>query len=259
MGMAFASTLGEGETFTTLEIKVNYLRPVFEEKLFASAKVVHRGRTVGLVECDVTTENGKLVARAVSTCSVSGERKRREVRDGRLRGLIARYGLTAVFLFTFLENIGLPIPAFPVLMLAGAYASTRHAALLMVLVAAVGGALLADAICTRSADGRERVLTHLCRVSFNPTPAWSGPSTDFTAGWRRRSSSRSSSGREHDRAAAGGVSAVPISVFLLLDLAGAALWAGAAVALGFAFGERIAETARGVQGMMGNSSLPVSP
>jgi uncharacterized protein (TIGR00369 family) len=70
MGMAFASTLGEGETFTTLEIKVNYLRPVFEEKLFASAKVVHRGRSVGLVECDVTTGNGKLVARAVSTCSV---------------------------------------------------------------------------------------------------------------------------------------------------------------------------------------------
>ena len=70
MGMAFASTLGEGETFTTLEIKVNYLRPVFEEKLFASARVVHRGRTVGLVECDVTTEEGKLVARVVSTCSV---------------------------------------------------------------------------------------------------------------------------------------------------------------------------------------------
>ena len=70
MGMAFASTLGAGETFTTLEIKVNYLRPVFEEKLYASAKVVHRGRTVGLVECDITTEEGKLVARAVSTCSV---------------------------------------------------------------------------------------------------------------------------------------------------------------------------------------------
>lgn len=70
MGMAFASTLDEGETFTTLEIKMNYLRPVFEAKLYANAKVVHRGRTVGLVECSVTTEDGKLVARAVSTCSV---------------------------------------------------------------------------------------------------------------------------------------------------------------------------------------------
>ncbi len=70
MGMAFASTLGEGETFTTLEVKINFLRPVFEGKLFAAAKVVHRGRTVGLVDCDITTEDGKLVARAVSTCSV---------------------------------------------------------------------------------------------------------------------------------------------------------------------------------------------
>ena len=79
MGMAFASTLGEGETFTTLEIKVNYLRPVFEEKLVAAAKVVHRGRTVGMVECDVTTESGKLVARAVSTCAVL----RGEMAEGR--------------------------------------------------------------------------------------------------------------------------------------------------------------------------------
>ena len=70
MGMAFASTLGEGETFTSLELKINFLRPVFEEKLYAAAKVVHRGRSVGMVECDVSTEDGKLVARTVSTCSV---------------------------------------------------------------------------------------------------------------------------------------------------------------------------------------------
>ena len=70
MGMAFASTLGDGETFTTLEVKINFLRPVFEETLFAEAKVLHRGRSIGLVDCNVATEDGKLVARAVSTCSV---------------------------------------------------------------------------------------------------------------------------------------------------------------------------------------------
>jgi uncharacterized protein (TIGR00369 family) len=70
MGMAFASTLEAGETFTTLEVKINFLRPVFEGRLLAEARVVHRGRSVGLVECDVATEDGKLVARAVSTCSV---------------------------------------------------------------------------------------------------------------------------------------------------------------------------------------------
>lgn len=70
MGFAFASTLDPGESFTTLEIKTNFLRPVFEGKLVAKAKVVHRGRTVGMVECDVTTEDDRLVARAVSTCQV---------------------------------------------------------------------------------------------------------------------------------------------------------------------------------------------
>jgi uncharacterized protein (TIGR00369 family) len=70
MGFAFASTLGEGETFTTLELKINFLRPVFEGKLCASARVVHRGRTVGLVECDVENSDGKTVARATSTCQV---------------------------------------------------------------------------------------------------------------------------------------------------------------------------------------------
>lgn len=70
MGFAFASTLGPGESFTTLEVKMNYLRPVFEGKLTATAKVVHRGKLVGLVDCDVVNAEGKLVAHATSTCSV---------------------------------------------------------------------------------------------------------------------------------------------------------------------------------------------
>jgi len=70
MGFAFASTLGPGESFTTLELKINFLRPVFEAKLTATARVVHRGKTVGLVECDVVNGEGKKIARASSTCSV---------------------------------------------------------------------------------------------------------------------------------------------------------------------------------------------
>lgn len=68
MGMAYASNLAEGETFTTLELKINYLKPVWKAKLKAVAKVVKQGRSVGLVECDVTDEGGSLVARASSTC-----------------------------------------------------------------------------------------------------------------------------------------------------------------------------------------------
>ncbi len=70
MGIAYASTLEEGETFTTLELKINFLKPVWTGKLRAVGSVVKRGRTVGLVQCDVLDENEQLVARATSTCMV---------------------------------------------------------------------------------------------------------------------------------------------------------------------------------------------
>jgi len=70
MGVSFASTLEDGESFTTLELKINFLRPVWSEKLRAVGKVVKRGNTVGLVECDITNAAGVLVARAASTCMV---------------------------------------------------------------------------------------------------------------------------------------------------------------------------------------------
>jgi uncharacterized protein (TIGR00369 family) len=68
MGIAYASTLAEGETFTTIELKINFLKPIWNAKLTAEGRVVKRGRTVGLTECDITDEKGSLVARASSTC-----------------------------------------------------------------------------------------------------------------------------------------------------------------------------------------------
>ena len=68
MGMAYASTLDEGETFTTLELKINFLKPVWTGRLVATGRVVKGGRTIGLVECDVVDEKERLVARASSTC-----------------------------------------------------------------------------------------------------------------------------------------------------------------------------------------------
>ena len=67
MGVAFATTLGPGETFTTLELKINFLKPVWVTKLRAEGKVVKRGKTVGLVECDILDEEGQLVARVSTT------------------------------------------------------------------------------------------------------------------------------------------------------------------------------------------------
>ncbi len=67
MGMAWASELEERESFTTLELKINFLKPVWNGKLRAEARVVKRGKSVGLVECDVRNAEGDLVAHATST------------------------------------------------------------------------------------------------------------------------------------------------------------------------------------------------
>ncbi|MDQ3894671.1 MAG: PaaI family thioesterase [Actinomycetota bacterium] len=68
MGSAYYSTLDEGHSFTTLELKINFVRPFWTGKLVAQGRVVQRGRTVGLAECDVVDEQGRLIARATSTC-----------------------------------------------------------------------------------------------------------------------------------------------------------------------------------------------
>jgi uncharacterized protein (TIGR00369 family) len=68
MGMAYFSTLEEGESFTTLELKINFLRPFWTGRLIAHGRVVSRGRTVGMSECDVEDADGRLIARASSTC-----------------------------------------------------------------------------------------------------------------------------------------------------------------------------------------------
>ncbi len=68
MGIAYLSTLAEGEAFTTLELKINYLKPVWSGTLTAEGRVAKGGKNVGLTTCDVTDADGSLVAFATSTC-----------------------------------------------------------------------------------------------------------------------------------------------------------------------------------------------
>jgi len=77
MGLAYGAMLEEGETFTTLELKINFLRPVRSARLRADGIVVQKGKTVGLAECSVTDERGRLIAKATSTClTLRGEQAR---------------------------------------------------------------------------------------------------------------------------------------------------------------------------------------
>jgi uncharacterized protein (TIGR00369 family) len=68
MGWAYAATLPEGESFTTVELKINFLRAVRQGLIRAEGKVVKAGSTLGYVECEVTDQDGRLVAKASCTC-----------------------------------------------------------------------------------------------------------------------------------------------------------------------------------------------
>jgi uncharacterized protein (TIGR00369 family) len=68
MGIAYSTTLDEGETFTTLVLKINFLMAVRAGRLVATGRLVKGGHTVGLLECDVVDDKERLVARASSTC-----------------------------------------------------------------------------------------------------------------------------------------------------------------------------------------------
>ena len=70
MGMAFASTLAPEESFTTVELEINFFRPVWEARLKAEGKMVRRGRSLGYLECEIADERGQLIAKAASTCLV---------------------------------------------------------------------------------------------------------------------------------------------------------------------------------------------
>lgn len=79
MGYAFVTTLADDELFTTVEIKLNFLKPVFKSKLRAEGKLIKKGSSIGLLECYVYDEKGSAVAHSTSTCMVlkgNGEDKR---------------------------------------------------------------------------------------------------------------------------------------------------------------------------------------
>jgi uncharacterized protein (TIGR00369 family) len=73
MGCAVHTTLPAGGTYTTLELKVNFLRPSFAGGpcLLAEGTVLHRGSTTVLVEATITdADSGKKIAHGTSTCLI---------------------------------------------------------------------------------------------------------------------------------------------------------------------------------------------
>jgi uncharacterized protein (TIGR00369 family) len=67
IGTAHGCTLAEGETFTSVDLKINFFRPVWSGTLTASAQAVQRGKTVSYYECRITDDKDRLIAIVTST------------------------------------------------------------------------------------------------------------------------------------------------------------------------------------------------
>lgn len=72
MGCAVHSTLGPGVGYSTLELKVNYIRtvPTDGTRLVGTGTVIHSGRSTATAEGRIVDEQGRLVAHGTTTCLI---------------------------------------------------------------------------------------------------------------------------------------------------------------------------------------------
>jgi uncharacterized protein (TIGR00369 family) len=68
MGMSLLTLQPEDQGNTTIELKINFIRPVVEGRLRAVGRVVEMKRTLGFTEAEVLDDEGRLIAHASSTC-----------------------------------------------------------------------------------------------------------------------------------------------------------------------------------------------
>ncbi len=150
---------------------------------------------------------------------------------------VAKYGIAFVFGNVLLEQIGLPIPALPTLIVAGALAVQGDLSAPLVLLVAVVACLIADLLWF--ALGRRqgyRVLNFLCRVSLSPDSCVNQTEAFFTRyGLASLLFAKFVPGFSTVAPPLAGASSASVASFLAWDAGGALLWAGSGFAAGAIF------------------------
>ena len=163
------------------------------------------------------------------------------------------FGGLALFVASFAGSIGLPIPAFPVLMLAGALSLESGLSIPGAVAGAAAGAASASGLWYHLGRWKgRRVLFSICGMSLNPDACMERAIFEFHC---RPSTmvlfSRFLPGMNSIVPPVAGIVSMPFGRFLILTLVGAFLWAGAGVGLGWAFGVEIVRHGGRVYGALG--------
>lgn len=160
-----------------------------------------------------------------------------------LLSLVDHYGLLLVFANVLALQLGLPLPAYPTLILVGALAARGDFTIPEVIAVAVLASVIADLVWYAAGTrvGR-RVLRLICRLSLSPDSCvsqseriyerWGAPSlmfAKFVPGFAAVATSMA------------GVMRTRVASFLLFDAIGAMLWSGVAVAIGWVFRDAVTD------------------
>jgi membrane protein DedA with SNARE-associated domain/rhodanese-related sulfurtransferase len=157
--------------------------------------------------------------------------------------LIEHYGLWLVFANVLALQCGLPVPAYPTLIVVGALTARGGITVAEVIAVATVASLIADvAWYFAGARHGRRVLRLMCRLSLSPDSCvrqteniyerWGAPSlvvAKFVPGFAAVATSMA------------GMVRTPLWSFALIDALGALLWSGVAVALGWLFRDAVGE------------------
>jgi membrane protein DedA with SNARE-associated domain/rhodanese-related sulfurtransferase len=157
--------------------------------------------------------------------------------------LISEYGLLFVFFNILAQQLGAPLPSYPVLMLTGALAARGQLNLVALLGTAVAACLIADTAWFLIGRwmGR-RVLRVLCRISLSPDGCVRQTESIFTRfGAPSLVVAKFVPGFASVATAMAGALHIKRTPFVMFDLIGAALWAGIGLALGWLFSPAIEE------------------
>lgn len=158
-----------------------------------------------------------------------------------LTGWLEHIGILAVFALVLVEQVGLPLPTYPVLIVAGAWSARGGPVAAQIVAVAVAACLLAD--LAWYASGRRfgsRVLRAMCRLSLEPDSCVSDTEQLFARfGTRVLTIAKFIPGLGAVTTAMSGVVGARLPHFLMYDCIGATLWAGSAVALGSIFHDAV--------------------
>jgi membrane protein DedA with SNARE-associated domain len=155
--------------------------------------------------------------------------------------ILVRYGYAVVFGWVFAEQIGLPIPAMPVLLAAGAVAGTGRLSLVFVLAMAAVASLVSDVIwywIGRTGGGR--VLGLLCRISLEPDSCVRRTGEAFSRrGPRSLLIAKFVPGLSTAAPPLAGIIRMPFLRFVVFTGLGGLLWAGVFIGLGWLFSSQL--------------------